>query len=266
MVIGSLQKFLEKSCVSCDRAPERIIYKFGLEQYSDIKRFQENMIAARSTSRALPRLLTVGLVTSLEYHLNLVMKEIASKFPERIFEKEKTIPISKVVKFGSIDELKDAVINDEIDRAQRENFETQIKWIIDKTGMSDFTPNYSEWPDVLELLERRNLFVHANGTVNDYYLRAASKYGFSKKDGPVLGEELHAGPKYYTASVQLVIHFGTMLLQTAWRKISPDESEAADKSIANLGYELGSGLIDYSQKMTTAAMQIADMKVWAHRS
>ena len=30
--------------------------------------------------------------------------------------------------------------------------------------------------------------------------------------------------------------------------------------------DLGSGLIDHSQKMTTAAMQIADMKVWAHRS
>ena len=29
---------------------------------------------------------------------------------------------------------------------------------------------------------------------------------------------------------------------------------------------LGSGLIDYNQKMTMAAMQIADMKVWAHRS
>ena len=29
---------------------------------------------------------------------------------------------------------------------------------------------------------------------------------------------------------------------------------------------LGSGLIDQSQKMTIAAMQMADMKVWAHRS
>ena len=32
------------------------------------------------------------------------------------------------------------------------------------------------------------------------------------------------------------------------------------------GADLGSGLIHYSQKMTAAAMQIADMKVWAHRS
>ena len=29
---------------------------------------------------------------------------------------------------------------------------------------------------------------------------------------------------------------------------------------------LGSGLIDQSQKMTAAAMQMAEKKVWAHRS
>lgn len=31
-------------------------------------------------------------------------------------------------------------------------------------------------------------------------------------------------------------------------------------------YELGSGLIDQSQKMTAAAMQMAEKNVWAHRS
>ena len=29
---------------------------------------------------------------------------------------------------------------------------------------------------------------------------------------------------------------------------------------------LGSGLIDHSQKMTVAAMQMAEKNVWAHRS
>jgi hypothetical protein len=40
----------------------------------------------------------------------------------------------------------------------------------------------------------------------------------------------------------------------------------AIKTISRPEYELGSGLIDYSQKMTTAAIQMADMKVCAHRS
>jgi hypothetical protein len=38
------------------------------------------------------------------------------------------------------------------------------------------------------------------------------------------------------------------------------------KRINDGNYTLGSGLIDHSQKMTIAAIQIADMKVWAHRS
>src|SRR4051812_35459699 len=37
-------------------------------------------------------------------------------------------------------------------------------------------------------------------------------------------------------------------------------------SPADFGKLLGSGLIDQSQKMTVAAMEMADMKVWAHRS
>jgi hypothetical protein len=239
MVVHSLQKFLEENCVSCERTPERVVYKFNLDQYPNVKRFQENMDAARSTSLALPRLLTVGLVTTLEYHLNLTMKEIASKFPERIFEREKTISVSKAVKFSSMQELKDELVNDEIDKVQRENFETQVKWVIEKTGMSDFTDSYPDWPNIIELLERRNLFVHANGAVNDYYLKAASKYGFNKKGGsPVLGQELHAGPAYYSSSVSLVLHFGLMLLQIAWRKMSPDQSETADRCVSELGYEL----------------------------
>ena len=31
-------------------------------------------------------------------------------------------------------------------------------------------------------------------------------------------------------------------------------------------HDLGSGLVDHSQKMTVAAMQMADMNVWAQRS
>ena len=39
-----------------------------------------------------------------------------------------------------------------------------------------------------------------------------------------------------------------------------------DQVAARQCIKLGSGLIDHIQKMTVAAMQIADMKVCAHRS
>ncbi len=37
-------------------------------------------------------------------------------------------------------------------------------------------------------------------------------------------------------------------------------------SIRDTSSHLGSGLIDQSQKMMAAAMEMADMKVWAQRS
>jgi len=166
------------------------------------------------------------------------MKEIAVRNPDAIFGKDKSLPVRESVKFDSMEELKEFVINDEIDKAQRENFESQINWIIAKSNMDDFTTNYSEWPNMLELFERRNLFVHANGVVNDYYLKASVKHKFPDAKDRTLGDELHAGPKYFRGSVHRVIHFGAMLLQVVWRKMAPDETELADDAIGDLGYEL----------------------------
>ena len=45
----------------------------------------------------------------------------------------------------------------------------------------------------------------------------------------------------------------------------PAAQVVSEKHINSLRW-LGSGLIDQSQKMTVAAMEMADMKVWAHRS
>ena len=44
------------------------------------------------------------------------------------------------------------------------------------------------------------------------------------------------------------------------------EREASKARAGQFNDDLGSGLIDHSQKMTVAAIQMADMKVWAHRS
>jgi len=56
-------------------------------------------------------------------------------------------------------------------------------------------------------------------------------------------------------------------LRTASTRAMPHcEKLIADAVEPNCQVVLGSGLIDHSQKMTNAAMQIADMKVWAHRS
>jgi hypothetical protein len=55
----------------------------------------------------------------------------------------------------------------------------------------------------------------------------------------------------------------------AGRKVQPQESQMPVRrpvAAAIYGVDLGSGLIDQSPKMMVAAMQMADMNVWEHRS
>ena len=60
--------------------------------------------------------------------------------------------------------------------------------------------------------------------------------------------------------------FDLAAIKTDARKIDAAVKAKASKLTDDAKGELGSGLIDQSQKMTVAAMQMADMKVWAQRS
>lgn len=225
--------------MSCEVEDSRKIYKLQVNDWPSYMRFNDSLSAAASTTRALPRLLTVGIVASLEYHIGVLMKAIGSLAPDTVVAGETKIALNWAMTFGSMDELKDAVINDEIDRIQRQNVDEQISWIIAKVpDMENFRPKYSDWANIIELFERRNLFIRANGVVNKHYLKALEKLNPVHGKDAKIGDELHAYSKYYSESVRTVFHFGVMLSQVVWRKLLPDESEKADKSISDLGYEL----------------------------
>jgi hypothetical protein len=78
------------------------------------------------------------------------MREIAVRNPEAIFGRDRTLPVYEIVKFGSIEELRKRLIDDEIDKVQRENFDHQITWVTSKAGMDDFRPKYRDWPALVE--------------------------------------------------------------------------------------------------------------------
>lgn len=239
MVASALSAFLDQRSVSCEADGLRKIYKLGVDDWPAYRRFNDSLSAAASTTRALPRLLTVGIVTSLEYHIGVLMKAIALLAPDTVVAGDTKVALNWAMTFSSMDELKDAVINDEIDRVQRQNVDEQIGWVISKVpGMDDIRPKYPGWANIIELFERRNLFIHANGIVNKHYLKALQKFNPSNGKDAKIGDELHAHSRYYSESVRTVFHFGVMLSQVIWRKLAPEESAIADKSISDLGYEL----------------------------
>ncbi len=91
--------------------------------------------------------------------------------------------------------------------------------------------------------------------------------GYCESFNGKLRDELLNGEIFYSLKEAKIVigqwrhHYNTVRPHSSLGYRPP-----APQTLAPLMSHLGSGLIVYSQKMTVAAMQMADMKVWAHRS
>jgi hypothetical protein len=112
LLLSALRKFLEANSSRTEKSKTREIFEVPREFYLEFKRLQDTHSAAIDISHDVPRMLTVGLVSTYEYHLSRLMKEIARARPESIFAKNQTISIQDVLAASSLDAVKDTVLNE----------------------------------------------------------------------------------------------------------------------------------------------------------
>ena len=90
--------------------------------------------------------------------------------------------------------------------------------------------------ELIEIFQRRNLFVHNNGIVNSTYLKnVPEKYIQSKRIKKDCG--LQASQKYLDRAMETVHLFGFMLMQLCWRKWKKNNHEAADRVFWDFTYD-----------------------------
>jgi len=87
------------------------------------------------------------------------------------------------------------------------------------------------------LTERRNLFVHCDGVVSSQYLSVCKEHPTLLK-APKLGTQLVVEPDYFQTAYRCIYEIGVKLGHVLWRKLKPNEIEAADESLLNLSFEL----------------------------
>lgn len=238
IMMEGFEQFLVQKSIGKTQDANRIIYELGAVHFGEFRRLAESFSSATRTSRDIPRMLTVGLVSAFEYHLGQLMHQIAVVRPEAVFDRDKTLSVRDIIAASSIDDVKKMVLASEIDGVLRSSFEDQISWIEKRAGIDKIEANHKDWSLLIEVLERRNLFVHAAGIVNRQYLSVAKKHSFPRYERLKVGEELHVDDEYFSRAVNLIADFGVKLIQVVWRKLLPEETPRADARIRDLGYEL----------------------------
>ncbi|MES0812080.1 hypothetical protein ABLO27_21515 [Roseibium sp. SCPC15] len=183
----------------------------------------------------LPKISTIGLISSYDAILSDLLRVIFQEKPEIIFTSDREIKFSELTGFGSIEAAKESITSKEIESIVRQSHHEQFFWMERKFNIK-LREGLDIWPNFVELCERRNLLTHTGGLVSEQYLKNCEKYGQATRLR--VGEKLDVDLAYFKRAIEIVSEIGYKLIHTMWRKFSPKDRRVADLVLNECGMNL----------------------------
>ncbi len=165
------------------------------------------------------------------------MRTIFVRKPEILNSAEKQISFEMLSKFASIDAAREYVLEKEVETILRSSHAEQFKWM-ENAFKLPLTKDLEIWPAFMEITERRNLFVHTDGMVSSQYMTVCKLHKCTLDESINEGDRLDVPQGYFNAAHKCIYEIGVKLGHVLWRKLFPDEREAADDNYNRLTYDL----------------------------
>lgn len=246
----NLEDFVEKHANTDDsQSPRRLtIPAPHTRKFFKVKSRSENFELANTL---IPRSIFVALVSQYDAYLGRLLRSLVNSKPELLNPSDKTFTFAEAIAFPSILAIRDHVIEKEIESFLRLSHLEHFKWM-EKRFNVPLTKDLLILPKFIELTERRNLFVHADGLVSSNYISVCKSAGVNLSAEIIEGYQLVVSHPYFEESVSCLQVLGIMLAHVLWRKILPDDRQKADQNLIETAY----WLIDKSDY--TSAIMLLD--------
>lgn len=202
---------------------------------------QKNKKRAERAFELVPPSYFVSLISSYDAFFAGLIRCYYNICPEKLQECDITFNYRDLLGFGDLLEVKKRIIEKNIENLIRESHVYQIDWFAKALGV-DTLYKFKGWSDFVELTERRNLFVHSNGTVSNQYINVCKKHSALNTD-IIEGNKLQIDSQYFLKSYEtlckLSIMLTQMLLRTKYLANSDSNSTSfIDKILINNVFEL----------------------------
>ena len=184
----------------------------------------------------IPRNFVVSLISEYDSFLGNLIKAFYLKKPDLLQGVERQITYSDLVKYKSIEDAREFILEKEIESILRKSH-TEHFDILEKKFSIDLRKGLEIWPSFVEITERRNLFVHCDGVVSSQYLKNCLANKCNVNDVEI-GEKLDAPIEYINNTFQILNQLSIKLTHVLWRKILPEERDVADAALINLSFDL----------------------------
>lgn len=214
----------------------RDIIKMPIEYSRAFEGLVANMNNSFQALDNVGRNAVVSMVSMYDAYISSLVKVIYNDMPQLLNQSQKDFKLNNILLYKDFDELKEVVTEDEIETLLRKSHVDQLRWLEGKLDMT--LTEFKVLPLFVELMERRNLFVHANGLVSRHYLETCEKYKIQINEDVTIGKQLDATDDYVFKSYAILFQTGIMLGFVVWHKIRKQEGEELIDYLSDVCYNL----------------------------
>lgn len=189
-------------------------------------------------SKALPvlaRSLFMQIFCEFDAFIGSLLTVIYIKNQDLLKGISREITLRELFEHESLDSVKRAMLNKEIETFRRDSYVEQFANLEKKFQIT--LRKFDEWGEFVELSQRRNIFTHNDGMVSDQYLTVCDREGWKFPRRPLVGSTLNVELGYFGRALQVMSKVGFMLAHTLWSKVFPKELDDMHESINDRLYE-----------------------------
>lgn len=200
---------------------------FTLESARDFADFtstvrQLDELRSQDATAVLAKSLFTQLFAEFDAYIGELMKAIYLKNDKLLKGISREISLSDLLDFEDLNAVKLSMLDKEIETFRRDSYIEQFSTLEKKFNLS--LRKFREWPEFVELSQRRNILTHNGGMVSDQYLAVCDREGYKFQARPKLGDSTGVTFEYFTNASRLLSKVGLMLAYTLWSKVFPKEA------------------------------------------
>jgi len=170
----------------------------------------------------------ISLLSSAEWFYSQLLHFFYDKNPNAAGIKKKTLTLDELKSFGTVEDAEKYLIDSKIEGLLRSSFSDWIDTLKSELGLGlGYLKEFLD--ELIEIYQRRNLFVHNGGVVNSIY--------HSKVNQPEtsIGEKLTVTRDYLDNAIDKIHVLFSLIACELWKKELP-EDEARSDFLMELNY------------------------------
>lgn len=174
----------------------------------------------------------ISLLSSAEWFYSQLLHFFYDENPGAAGIKKKTLTLEELKDFGSINDAEKYLIDSKIESLLRSSFSDWINTLKNELGLGlGYLDEF--YDELIEIYQRRNLFVHNGGIVNSIYL---SKVSDNYLKNIEQGKKLTVEEEYLDNAIDKVHILFSLIACELWKKNDSKDEDRSD-FLLDLGYD-----------------------------